>query len=169
MALDDHSFFDFSIPLQATSPDRVFVYHPWPHSQHRPNLAATDTSVSFYCYSLLFGVSDSTRSTIRLASATASAIAATYAGEFLPTVANFLAARIDAHTAMTADLRGSSTKARLAYSPFIRYRSCRDVLAGLYHGLSIRNCYDTKSKRDGVRGYSWPMLMSTIALAVKRS
>jgi hypothetical protein len=34
----------------------------------------------------------------------------TYAGEFLGTVANFRAAKIDAQTAMTADFRGSSTK-----------------------------------------------------------
>jgi hypothetical protein len=45
----------------------------------------------------------STRSTIFLASASASEIAATYAGEFLGTVASFLAARIEAHTAMIAD------------------------------------------------------------------
>jgi hypothetical protein len=57
----------------------------------------------------LFRSSDSIRPTIRLASATASAIAAKYAGEFLGTVASFLAARIEAHTAMMADLRGSST------------------------------------------------------------
>jgi hypothetical protein len=37
------------------------------------------------------------------------AVAATYAGEFLGTVASFRAARIEAHTAMIADFRGSST------------------------------------------------------------
>jgi hypothetical protein len=42
--------------------------------------------------------------------AVASAIAATYAGEFLGTVASFRAARIDAQTAITADFRPSSTK-----------------------------------------------------------
>jgi hypothetical protein len=49
---------------------------------------------------------------MRLASATASAIVATYAGEFLGTVANFLAGRIEAHTAMMADFLGSSTERR---------------------------------------------------------
>jgi hypothetical protein len=34
---------------------------------------------------------------------------AMYAGEFLGTVANFLAARNDAHTAMIPDFLGSST------------------------------------------------------------
>jgi hypothetical protein len=48
-------------------------------------------------------------STIRRASATASAIADTYAGEFLGAAANLLAARIEAQIAMIADLRGSST------------------------------------------------------------
>ena len=63
----------------------------------------------------------SIRSTIRLASATASAIAATYAGEFLGTVASLLAARIEAQTAMTADLRVSSTKAMILVSLFFCY------------------------------------------------
>jgi hypothetical protein len=57
------------------------------------------------------GLSRSILSTIRLASATASAIVATYAGEFLVTIANFLAARMEAQIAITADLRGSSTSA----------------------------------------------------------
>jgi hypothetical protein len=59
----------------------------------------------------VFGVwSPSTRSTIFRASVTASAIAATYAGEFLGAVASLLAARIEAHTAMIADFLGSSTE-----------------------------------------------------------
>lgn len=56
--------------------------------------------------------SDSILSTIRLASATASAIAATYAGEFLGAVANLLAARMEAQIAITADFLASSTRAR---------------------------------------------------------
>jgi hypothetical protein len=51
----------------------------------------------------------STRSTILQASATASAIAATYAGLFCGTVANFRAARIAATIAITACLRFGST------------------------------------------------------------
>jgi hypothetical protein len=63
-------------------------------------------------------VSDSIRSRIRFASATASAIAATYAGEFLGAVANLLAARIEAHTAMIADLRVSSTPDHIMFRFF---------------------------------------------------
>jgi hypothetical protein len=51
----------------------------------------------------------STRSTILWASATASAIAATYAGLFCGTVANFRAVRIAATIAITACLRFGST------------------------------------------------------------
>lgn len=58
---------------------------------------------------------------IRLASATASAIADTYAGEFLGNVANFLAASIEAQTAMTADFLGSSTRGTIACSLFLCY------------------------------------------------
>src|SRR6516162_7562501 len=86
----------------------------------------------------------SIRSTIRRASATASAIAATYAGEFLGTVASFLAARIDAHTAITADFRDSSTSKTIAYSIRLVFATDRKTLAhhrqgGILRYTSIKN------------------------------
>jgi hypothetical protein len=71
---------------------------------------------------------------MRLASATESAIAATYAGEFRGTLASFRAAKIAEQIAMTADLRGSSTNCDYAtfalYSP--QHAGSTDQNAGLH-------------------------------------
>jgi len=67
------------------------------HHSNRLSHSAKRVKLDLFDYRSRFGVrSCSILSTIRLASATASAIAATYNGLFLGAVANFRAARIDA-------------------------------------------------------------------------
>jgi hypothetical protein len=77
---------------------------------------ASPTNVKSHKFPILRNALSSTfstiLSTIRFASATASAIAATCSGLFLGAVANFRAASIDAQMAITADFRGSSTAER---------------------------------------------------------
>jgi hypothetical protein len=80
----------------------------------------------------------STRSTILQASATASAIAATYAGLFCGTVANFRAARIAATIAITACLRFGST-------------------TGQYH-FRFSLALHRHRAGDSVRSSAWPFL-----------
>jgi hypothetical protein len=83
----------------------IGLFSGWHDEECTPN-GRTFSSYAFR------GLSRSILSTIRLASATASAMAATYMGLFRDAVASFRAARIAAQMAMTADLRGSATAER---------------------------------------------------------